>query len=383
MISQPETLLSRIARDLNVDESFLRKHLLSNSLHALESCGFSFLRFKHACGPVEEGTMVFQAGGRLEYLRGFPKIRRLYGLGSGLKRNFSSSFYAEEKMDGYNVRCARVGGSFTAVTKGGLPCPYSTQKLRKLDSSGFFADNPSLMLCGEVVGLANPYQTKSYPHARDFGFFVFDVRDRTSGRALPPEKRYQLLHKYGFTGVKVFGRYNARSGKKLLALVRRLGEAGGEGLVFKSLDGQTQVKYTSSQSTNRDLRYAFRFPFDYAQAFFFRRLVREAFQAHELGLQGAALRKEALKLGESILIPLVETIRMVARGKEVTEDFDLLVPSRDFGRAFVEHLRHLGVRASIARTRKSGKQWRMRVKRHYPATNDKTRAYLKGEFGSE
>ncbi|MBI1973812.1 RNA ligase [Candidatus Micrarchaeota archaeon] len=384
MTIQPESLVPDIARDLDVSAALLRMHLLSKSLYAVESSGFSFLRFRQPCGKVEEGTVVFETPtGGVEYMRGFPKIRRVYDIGAGLRKHFPTPFYVEEKMDGYNVRCALVGGRFAAVTKGGLVCPYTTENLRHVVESGFFHDHPSLMLCGEVVGLANPYQTKSYPRARDFGFFVFDARDRVSGKPLPPEKRYRIVKEYGLKGVRVLGKSKSSDSRKLLSLVRKIGEDEREGIVIKSLDGCMQAKYTSNQSTNSDLRYAFRFPFDYAQAFFFRRLVREAFQAHELGLKGAALKREAARLGESLLIPLVQTIRDVSEGREVVEEFELLVPSREFAANFVEHLRHLGVKASMRSVKREGRRFRAKVARHYQSTNDKTRSYLEGEFGGE
>ena len=115
----------------------------------------------------------------------------------------------------------------------------------------------------------------------------------------------------------------------------------------------------------------------------FRRLVREAFQAYELGLSKKELEKEAGELGKSILIPMVETIRRIAEGSEVTEDFEINVPDVSFGKAFIEHLKHLGVKATIEHISKGKKETVIKVKRHYPSTNDKIKSYLSGEFGSD
>jgi putative ATP-dependent DNA ligase len=348
-----------------------------------EEFSIPYFRFKHDVEHVEKGTVVF-LGQKPEFMRGFPKIRRLMTLSAGLGRHFKDRVIAEEKMNGYNVRIAMVAGSLVAVTRGGLVCPYTTENIRhRLASNAFFPDNPGLMLCGEVVGLMNPYQTKSYPEEKEFGFFVFDIRDRLSGKPLPLADKEAMLRKYGLQGVKNLGTFPVNDSKKLLALVRRLGDDGREGVVLKDASMSQQAKYTANQSTNSDLEYAFTFFSDYGQPFFYRRLVREAFQAYEAGLNDEQLEKEAAALGRSILLPMVRTIRAIASGKEVTEDFELRVPSMDFGDAFLEHMEHLGVRVSVQKITEDADGIVLRVKRHYPSTNDKTRAYLAGEFCQE
>jgi len=80
---------------------------------------------------------------------------------------------------------------------------------------------------------------------------------------------------------------------------------------------------------------------------------------------------------------MVETIRAIADGRETTEDFEIAVPDADFGKAFIAHLQHLGVKATIEKVSERAGQTVIKVKRHYPSTNDKTKAYLDGEFCSE
>lgn len=373
-----ERYLSRIAKDLRIDSKKLKEEFGKKNVYVV---GNEYIRFHKDVGGIEEGTVVFLADGKPEYVRGFPKIRRILFLEEGLKKHFGDKFYAEEKMDGYNIRVVKVDGEVKALTRGGLICPYTSERIGELlGSNAFFDDNENLMLCGEVVGLENPYQMKSYPEARDFGYFVFDIRDRKTNRALGVEERLRVLIKYGLQGVHSFGVFSKKDHYKLLGLVRDLGSGKREGIVLKDPTMRVQAKYTSNQSTNNDLKYAFKFFSDYGQAFFFRRLIREAFQAYELGLTGKELEEEASRLGKSILMPMVETIRKVADGKEVTEDFDIEVPSLEFGEAFVEHLRHLGVKASMEKVKHKNGKVLIRVKRHYPSTNDKVKAYLKGEF---
>jgi putative ATP-dependent DNA ligase len=156
-----------------------------------------------------------------------------------------------------------------------------------------------------------------------------------------------------------------------------------EGLVLKSPDMKTVFKYTANQATNHDLSYAFKFMFDYGQSFMFRRIVRQAFQAYEMNMDKKQLEEEAKNLGESILYPMVETVKQIAAGKEVTEDFEIEVPSVEFGDYFVDHLNHLGVRASIREIVEKKEHVIFKLSRHYPSTNDTIKSYLKGEFSSD
>lgn len=370
----------QVEKDLGLEKGKVAEAVGRRNVTLIEDYSVPYLRFTKEVGKAEAGTVAFLTD-KLQYIRGFPKIRRAMFLKSSLKKHFKDKVQAEEKMDGYNVRVASVDGKIVAVTRGGLVCTYTTERIREeLGRNAFFEDNPGLMLCGEVVGLMNPYQMKSYPEARDFGYFVFDIRDRRTGEARETKERAKLIDKYKLPSVKNFGVFSTKDGEKLLKLVRQLGKDRREGLVLKDPAMKTQVKYTANQSTNSDLRYAFKFFFDYGQPFFFRRLIREAFQTYELGLTGAELDKEASDLGRSMLIPMVDTIRKIAEGKEVTEDFEIKVPSLDFGSEFIKHLQHLGVRATLERISEGPEDIVIRIKRHYPSTNDRIKAYLQGEF---
>jgi putative ATP-dependent DNA ligase len=377
-----EKYLPKIAEDLGMDLRRLIQLYGVGNLQLITDHVTPYLRFKREEHGVEEGTVIF-LGDELVYARGFPKIRRAMLLGSALSNHLKDGFQAEEKLDGYNIRTIMLD-DLICLTRKGIVCPYTTQHIRELlKGNKFFEDNPGLMLCGEVVGLENPYQTKSYPEARDFGYFIFDIRDRRTGKALSISEKNGLLEKYSLPSARSFGVFTAKDGKRLLKLVRKLGKERREGIVLKSLDMKQQMKYTSNSSTNNDLRYAFKFVFDYGQSFMFRRLVREAFQAYELGLTKKELEREADRLGRSILLPMVEAIRKIASGKETTEDFRLSVPDAASGKAFIEHLKHLGVHATIEKISRNQGDVIIKVKRHYPATNDKIKAYLKGEFCSD
>ncbi|MEM3473324.1 MAG: RNA ligase [archaeon] len=339
-----------------------------------------YFRFKKKIGKAEEGTVVFPPH---EIVQGFPKIRRVYCLKKGVEKHFKDYFYAEEKMNGYNVRTIMHQGKIYAITRKGIICPYTSKRIEKYVNPEFFIDFPKHMLIGEVVGLENPYQMKSYSRARDFGYFIFDIREKETNTAFPVEERRKIVEDYEMANVPLLGKFSKKQVDDLFKKVVELGEKGGEGVVLKSPDSAIQIKYTCNTSTNDDLKYAFKFVFDYGQAFFFRRLVREAFQAYERNLKGKELEKEASELGKSILLPMVESIRQIAKGREVTEDFSIKVDNlEDLGK-FVEHLGHLGVKITVRKKEKLKNGWKVYLSRRYPATNDKIKHYLKGNLSEE
>lgn len=380
---EPRHRFQEIAQALGLSLSHLESAYGGGRIQHITDFSPDYLRFSKEVAHVEEGTVVF-LGKVPEYARGFPKIRRALFLRAALNAHFTGAVDAEEKLNGYNVRVVPLEGSPVAITRGGLACPYTTHHIRMLlEGNAIFSERPGLMLCGEVVGLMNPYQVKSYPEAGKFGYFVFDIRDRVTNVPLKTDEKRALLKKYGIPAAPYLGRFRPSEWKRILALTKKIGGVGREGLVLKDTEMKKQVKYTANESTNEDLAYAFKFPFDYAQAFMFRRLVREAFQAYELGLRGKKLEDAAAALGKSILVPMVETIRSVAEGREVTNDFEITTPDTGFALAFVEHLKKLGVRATVERIKDTKTGVVTRVKRHYPSTNDKIKAYLRGEFAGE
>ncbi len=375
---------SKVLEFLGLTEREFEQRLEKNDIVKVNYDGFKYYRFREAFRKVEKGTVIVLDP--LTIVRGYPKIPRAFVISSAFKKRLSGEkVFAEEKMDGYNVRTVMLKGKLYSFTRRGLYCPYTTLRIRhQLESDGsiaFFEENPELMLCGEVVGLQNPYQEKSYPEAREFGYFVFDIRNMVDNSPVSYDEKLRLVEKYGLKHVNFFGEVS--SGEEVLKLVRKLGEDGREGVVLKSFDGMKMLKYTANQSTNNDLKYAFTFFEDYGLAFMYSRVLREAFQAYELGLEGKELEKEAKELGKSILIPMVETIKRIAEGEEVTEDFELLVPSEEFGFKFVENLKNLGVIVTVKEKKKTSKGVKFKLSRHYPKTNDKTKAILEGACADE
>jgi putative ATP-dependent DNA ligase len=162
---------------------------------------------------VEPGTTLFNLVSDIEIVKGFPKIHRamvleptiqthfkglpLVAIEEKMKKGFPKIHRAmvleptiqthfkglplvaiEEKMNGYNVRVVKIQDQVLALTRGGLVCPYTTEKTTQEIGLEFFRDHPDLVLCGEMVGPDNPYVPKDiYPEVESIAFYVFDIRE--------------------------------------------------------------------------------------------------------------------------------------------------------------------------------------------------------------
>lgn len=381
-----ERTRKKIEEELDLKTGKIKKYLESGSIQFIEDYP-PYLRFRRPLSGVEKGTNVFfkdlDGEIKIEVVRGYPKTSRLLMIEKGMKKNFDSKLHVEEKLNGYNVRLAKVFDEIKALTRGGLDCPYTNEKIDKESYEEFFSENRELMLCGEVIGQNNPYVEKKYPEEKDFGYFVFDVRDKKSCIPLEVPEKKNMLDEHGINRVKEIGVFHPSEGREVLEKVHEMGQEGREGVVLKSRDMSKQMKYTSNSSTNRDLEYAFKFWSDYGRDFMFRRIIREGFQAYEKDLEEEELEEEAKKLGESILNPLVDTIERIDKGEEVTENFKLKVPTREFGEAYVDYLQHIGIKAKIEEMEETEKGVEIKISRKYQSTNDKTRNYLEGGVARE
>ncbi len=370
----PESVYQTVSRQLGLPVSRITKAVEDKHVELI-STKWKYLRFSKQISHVEKGTIVV-LGGFPEIVRGFPKMRRALLLKPSLEKHMGDrEFYVEEKMNGYNVRVACINDEVIAITRGGFICPYTTYKIREwLGDTTFFEDFPEMMLCGEVVGLENPYMEKSYPEAREFGFFVFDIRNRITNEPIPVEERYRILKRYKIPSVPVYGKYTAKDWRNILKLVDEIGKDGREGIVMKSLDMSVQIKYTSNYSTCEDLRHAFSYPYDYDKDFVVRRLYRQAYQAYEEG----KLDDYALELGRSILYPMVRAIHNVASDRGVYQEFTLRAKDKQVLLDFVEHLKSMKIRFDYEIAFDG--EYVLHVRKYFQRTNDKIKSYLKGDF---
>ncbi len=341
-------------------------------------------RFDKPVSSAEGGTSVFIEP--FDIVRGFPKISRTLVLYPALVKHFSSckKVVVEEKMNGYNVRVALVGDKLVGLTRGGFVCPYTTEKANDIIGLDFFHDHPELVLCGEMVGPDSPYVPKSFYGIESLEFFAFDIREKATGKPLSVMMRRALMEEYGIKSVRLFGEFEVSEAHiEITKIIKELGSAMHEGVVIKDPEMLLPpVKYTSSQSNCADLRYAFEFYNDFGRDFFFPRVCREAFQSVEWDEDEVSLGKRCLQLGESILQPMVKTIKKKKAGERIAENVQIRVKSMNTAKEFEEHLKLLGVDAVFEAPEKIGNEYLVRIKRINQSTNDKTEAILGGQLWS-
>ena len=334
------------------------------------------IQFRKGLGKMEAGTMVIK-GESMEVIRGFPKIRRTLMLHPALEKHFPREVAVEEKMNGYNVRIAKVNGKIVAFTRGGYICPYTSRKATQiLDLDEFFQNYPEMVICGEMVGTLNPYVSHYYPEVGKLGFRIFDLREKLTNKPLPVLDKRELLADYHLEPVRLLGIFPVKEApENIMEITNELGKNDREGVVMKDPQMELEpLKYTSSQAQAAELEYALSFPFDLAQAFLFSRIIREGFQAHEAGETGEKLRERALRMGESALYPMLQTISKVEQGELAAEDLLIEVDNLEEAEEFIRHLRDLKVMATLVEV-KDGKAV---IRRIHQSTNDRINNYLDG-----
>lgn len=383
-------LEKKVQKILGIKAENLERSIRKGSIKFYQSLDIPTLQFKKDVGPIESGTVVFLSK-NIEVIRGFPKIRRTLMLSPTLETHFGDEIAVEEKMNGYNVRIANIKYSnymgesseivesekIVAITRGGYICPFTTQKAQELmNLSPFFKDNPDLVLCGEMVGIDNPYVSHDYPEVGKLGFRVFDIRHKLTNDPLTVKEKRKILKKYGLPAVRLFGIFPAeKSAEKVKDIIIQIGLEDREGVVMKHPSMEIHpLKYTASQAHDREIKYAFTFPFDFGRAFFFSRVIREGFQAYEMNDSPEELHERAQRMGESIIFPMLETIQQIAQGDPAVEDSVIDVGSKEEAEAFLRHLNQLGVSAMLI----GYKDGKALIRRNHQATTDKVTNYLNG-----
>lgn len=304
------------------------------------SCGREYRHLRSRRHGIESGTVLVDDA----IVRGYPRVPRTLVLGEGTATQFDDSFFAEEKLDGSNIRIAHIEEPL-AFTRKGYLCPYTTRVVQNeldIDLDSFFDSHPELMICGELIGPESPYTAHEYPSVDSLSFSAFDLRDRRTGEPLPVEERRDLCESFGLPQVPLLGRFGPDDDHALAELVRELDREGREGIVLKSQDCSKQLKYTTSAANQGALSYAFSLPFEYGQEFVFNRIIREAFQSVEFEESEREARQRARDLGESILLPTIDIIRSVEAGETIGEHHTVS-GSPDAIEALFSHLRDLGL----------------------------------------
>jgi putative ATP-dependent DNA ligase len=295
-----------------------------------------YRRYTKDTGEYSRGTVLLpEEDGGERTISGFPHVPRTYRLYPGVHRNFpGSSFYVEEKIDGYNARILSHRGRLLAFSKGGFVCPFTTEWTsiwsEQSDLKGYFQDHPEHVLCGEVIG-DNPYNNQRDElvgpglHLR-----IFDIRDEHS-RFLPVEERYDLCDEYELPGVPRLGIYSEDQLEELAELLRDLNAREREGVVLKRKDSSSPLKYVTPAGELEDIVDNLRIAFDVGFAFFLHRILRSVAAARELGLPEDQFSYD---LGEAF----IEGYEPIEDPEEVTDHYRIFVQRRETWEALKERI---------------------------------------------
>ncbi len=327
-----------------------------------------YIRLKDDAGSYPAGTVFFKD----RTIYGYPHIKRIFALEEGIKRNIDGDeFYAEEKIDGYNVRAAFLDGRVVAFTRAGKIEPFSSEKLSSL--KGFFEENPEIVLCGEMLG-NTPFTPPTDQF--DFRFYVFDFM---KGREiLPSDEKQKLIKKYRLLSVPFLGKFrkSKEPWKKLREIALFLNKGKKEGMIMKSGSGRSAVKYVTPNSDIEDIRQNARFVFDMPTGFFNQRVFRSALFLEEFGMDAGEYEK---KLGEAFYSSLLEGIKQFKKEGAVKEEFRIFVNSEETWNAVYSMLRRSrGIEVADVYKWRHGDRLGVRFSKIYRETTRKLRRFLSG-----
>ncbi len=360
--------LERILSDaLGVSKERAESLLKSRTTRVLRFKNFIYIALRRDILGHYEGTTVIihEPSGKFRLVEGYPHIQRVLLLSVAIPKHFIDKVVVEEKMDGYNVRVVLFMGELLTVTRGGFICPYTTAKMRRLYGNSaaklleYLGENS--MLVGEAVGLENPYTRFYYPEAPTWDFFIFDIF-KEGLEPLPVYDRSKLIAEYSLRSVPIHGIVPKEDWEMISQIVKSLEEVGREGVVLKDpFNRVSPLKYTTSFINVRDIEEGMKFPFDEGHTFIFPRVLRQLFKAFEEGWSEDKLREEYERLGRALLRPALESIRKVAEGERVYEEFTLSFDSLSELEEYLAYAASLGIQAAVTQLDYDGKIYKARL----------------------
>jgi putative ATP-dependent DNA ligase len=246
--------------------------------------GLEYARLTETVTGYPRGSVVLPDG---VVVPGYPSIARIHSLASGLRQQFQGPFWAEEKIDGYNIRVLCHEGRVYAFSRGGFVCAFSTDRLPDFLPPGVFEREPGLVLCAEIAGPDNPYLEGSPPFVtKDVQLFVFDMMRKSQPGFLPQTEKMRQIEQLGLPATRIFGRFLPSDVDALRDLILQLDREGAEGLVLKAEFGETRSKYVTGRSNITDIHVCSTQLLDLPPEYFTNRLMRLAMFVTEHGQQG-------------------------------------------------------------------------------------------------
>lgn len=327
-----------------------------------------YIHFKKPYKRIERGTVIT----REKIIWGYPHIPRIFNIENGIEKNIKTEvFYVEEKIDGYNLRIANIGGNIFAFTRGGFLDPFATEKVREMkEISQLLTENPSYVLCCEMIG-NTPYTEPTDKF--DVRLFVFDIDDGSN--YLSPLEKYAILRKYKVEGVPFLGRYTKEQFGLLKKQAYYLNKGGREGMVIKSADRLQVVKFVTPAADIQDIEKGAYTFFDMPDGFFMQRLLRSAFFIKDFEFdqeQYSSLIGRAFEQG------LQRALSIVSKGQDVEEEFQIIVKDPQIFNRIAAHVgKEIGVR--IIFKKKEGAGYLIRFAKIYKRTTKMLRDFALGK----
>lgn len=364
-----------IVKQSGITESMWQESLERHDVIREEFDGIHFFRVTKKVGALGKGSIVTEKG----IIFGFPSIARIVHLENGVRKAYTQPFYVEEKVDGYNVRVARIHDRVLVFSRGAYVCPFSTDRIEDfLEVKKIFDDIPGLIVCGEFAGPENPYNIAYPPYVKeDVRFFAFDLMLINQSHAIPVNERYKIFDRYCIPMVKRFGQFSASDVSGLKKIVKEVDEAGGEGVVMKPTHPAEKIlKYVTLGSCLRDINVTAPLMTEMASEFFIHRIIRAAMFIHE---QMHVLQPEVFpQLGEALLKPVYESVVKAARNEVIEEKFLLRFREERNIQRMIEHLHRCKVKFEVLSKNYLGNYWHVKFARKCYASYEILQKHLQG-----
>ena len=321
-----------------IDRKALDHAFSGDKVQHLEYSGLDYRRLSDSVGPVPRGSVMLPDG---SVIPGYPSIGRIQTLKQGLAQQFDGPFWAEEKMDGFNVRIVEQAGQLYAFSRGGFVCPFSTDRAPEFFDAQVFKDQPDLILCAELAGPENPYIEGSPPQVReDIELFVFDLMRRDAGGFLPQAEKFETIDAHRLPATACFGQFGVDDVDEIRRLMLELDARGAEGVVFKTSDGKKRSKYVTARSNIHDLELTSGALLDLPPEYFTNRLLRMALFMAENGQRDDAGLERAL--GRSLLQGLFAASDSAGENGLVDHPFRCRFRYKENAERFVSFLQSTG-----------------------------------------
>lgn len=307
---------------------------------------------------------------------GYPHIPRIYVLKTGLLRYMKYPFYAEEKIEGYNVRLLRIEDEVLAFTRRGYVCPFATDRWKDFLPKllNFFEDHPDLVVCAEVAGPENPFVSE-YPSyvKEDVNFFVFDFMKIGTGEFVSQSEKLNLIKRYDLNVPEILGPFDPEKDyERIREILKRYHQEEREGMVFKTQDGRSRVKYVTPFSNLEDLRVVFPYLGEVDPHFIYHRLVRLA-----LGLYEFEEFKEEVynKLSKNLF---EEVFKLFKQRGPISETFKVRFRNESNYLAMLAHFRLAKINIEVRKSTWEDGYLKVEFVKIYPKATQFWRSKLEG-----